>query len=75
VPLDTPVTGIDVTTDNGEIEIQVANPQDIEARTVNGPTNIGVENDPAGRYYLDLRTRNGAISVATTCLQGADQCR
>lgn len=82
----TRVSGINVTTDNGEIEIQVAKPQSVRAQTVNGavrlivpeekyrvwvetvngPLDIDVENNPEGVHHLDLRIRNGAITVRTT---------
>lgn len=34
--------------------------------TVNGPLDLDVENNPEGVHHLDLRTRNGAITVRTT---------
>lgn len=51
---------------NGSIDLIVPEGSyRVFVETVNGPTDIGVENNPEGRYDLDLRTRNGAISVAT----------
>ncbi|MFJ2775365.1 MULTISPECIES: DUF4097 family beta strand repeat-containing protein [unclassified Kitasatospora] len=65
----TPVRAQDVKakTSNGGIALTVpADAYKVSADTDNGSKNIGVGNDPNGRYRLDLRTSNGGITVRTS---------
>ncbi|MFG3052740.1 DUF4097 domain-containing protein [Kitasatospora sp. NPDC048239] len=51
-------------TSNGAISLTVpAATYKVAAQTSNGRKEIGVTNDPAGRYQLDLTTSNGRITV------------
>ncbi|MER6047649.1 DUF4097 family beta strand repeat-containing protein [Streptomyces sp. NPDC001793] len=52
-------------TSNGAVTVTVPDARyQVSVRTDNGGKQIGVRNDPAGRYRLDLSTSNGAIHVA-----------
>ncbi|TYL53387.1 DUF4097 family beta strand repeat-containing protein [Agromyces mariniharenae] len=55
---------VEARTSNGSIELSVpADSYRITTETSNGGTDIGVANDPDGRFTLDLRTSNGSITV------------
>jgi len=55
---------VEASTSNGSIELTVpADSYRVATETSNGGTDIGIANDPDGRYTLDLRTSNGSITV------------
>ncbi|MEU7636928.1 MULTISPECIES: DUF4097 family beta strand repeat-containing protein [unclassified Streptomyces] len=53
-------------TSNGAVSVTVPDDRyQVSAETSNGAKRIGVHNDPAGRYRLDLTTSNGEIQAGT----------
>ena len=55
---------VEARTSNGAIELSVpADSYRVTADTSNGRVDVGVANDPDGRFTLDLHTSNGSITV------------
>ena len=55
---------VEARTSNGAIDLTVPEASyRVTAETSNGRTDIGVADDPDGRYVLELRTSNGSITV------------
>lgn len=55
---------VEARTSNGSIELTVpADSYRIATDTSNGGVDLGVANDPDGRFTLDLRTSNGSITI------------
>lgn len=55
---------VEASTSNGPIELTVpADSYSVSTETSNGRTDIGIADDPDGRFALDLRTSNGSITV------------
>lgn len=55
---------VEARTSNGAIDITVPeSTYRVTAETSNGRTDIGVADDPDGRFVLELRTSNGSITV------------
>ena len=49
---------------NGTITLTVPRrPYQVSITHQNGPVSLGVPNDPSAQYHLDLRVKNGDISV------------
>jgi hypothetical protein len=55
--------GIEVSTSNGAIELEVDVAQDVEARTSNGSIDLTV---PDGSYRIDAETSNGRENIAVS---------
>jgi hypothetical protein len=56
---------VEARTSNGTIDLTVpAATYRVTAETSNGRTDIGVADDPEGRFVLELRTSNGSITVS-----------
>lgn len=55
---------VEASTSNGSIDLTVpADSYSVSTETSNGRTDIGIADDPDGRFTLDLRTSNGSITV------------
>lgn len=53
-------SGVDVSTSNGSVDVELGAPQDVRARTSNGPIELRV---PDGSYRVTAQTSNGPTDV------------